>query len=269
MTRTKPRPTPLDQARAPWGWAGVGAMIGLLVVLVGWAPARWLASALAAASQGVVQLAEPRGTVWAGSGRLVLTGGAGSQGGLSLLGRIHWTLRPGIPALSADIRADCCTASQPIGLRLTPRWGGAQLAVGDGQSTWPAGALAGLGTPWNTIQAEGELELSTQGLSVEWLAGRIAAQGSAQVTARGLSSRLTTLKPMGSYRMTLTGGATPQLDLSTLDGALRLSGQGRWVGARLRFNGEAQAAPGMEAALANLLNIIGRRSGDRILISVG
>ena len=43
----------------------------------------------------------------------------------------------------------------------------------------------------------------------------------------------------------------------------------KWVGGRLRFRGEASAAPEREAALVNLLNIIGRRSGARSLIAIG
>lgn len=93
--------------------------------------------------------------------------------------------------------------------------------------------------------------------------------GSVEFTARHMSSRLSTLQPLGSYRMTLTGGDSPSLDLSTLEGALRLAGKGQWVGSRLRFSGEASAAPGMEAQLANLLNIIGRRQGERAIISLG
>jgi general secretion pathway protein N len=37
----------------------------------------------------------------------------------------------------------------------------------------------------------------------------------------------------------------------------------------VRFRGDAHAAPGAEAALANLLNIIGRRDGARSVISIG
>jgi general secretion pathway protein N len=59
------------------------------------------------------------------------------------------------------------------------------------------------------------------------------------------------------------------LRLETLEGSLQLSGSGQWVGERLHFRGEATAAPDREAALANLLNIIGRRSGARSLISIG
>ena len=65
------------------------------------------------------------------------------------------------------------------------------------------------------------------------------------------------------------GGDAPAFTLSTLEGPLQLSGNGQWVGARLRFSGEATAAPEQQAQLANLLNIIGRRQGARSLLSIG
>jgi general secretion pathway protein N len=37
----------------------------------------------------------------------------------------------------------------------------------------------------------------------------------------------------------------------------------------VRFRGEARAAEGSQAALDNLLNIIGRRQGERSVISIG
>jgi hypothetical protein len=147
--------------------------------------------------------------------------------------------------------------------------GKARVAVADGVSMWPAALLAGLGTPWNTLQLDGELGLSTQGLSVEWSAGRLAVGGRAELAAARISSRLSTLRPMGSYRITLNGGATSTLELATLEGSLQLSGNGRWVGSRLRFEGVASAAPEREAALSNLLNIIGRRNGARSIITIG
>ena len=64
------------------------------------------------------------------------------------------------------------------------------------------------------------------------------------------------------------GGAT-EIGLSTLRGDLQIQGTGQWVGGRLRFRGEAWASPNREAALANLLNIIGRRQGSRSIINLG
>jgi len=111
--------------------------------------------------------------------------------------------------------------------------------------------------------------LGTQALALHWASGRWQVAGSAQLDAQDLSSRLSTLRPMGSYRLTLSGGAAPELQLVTLAGSLQLSGQGQWVGNKLRFVGEASAAPESQAALSNLLNIIGRRNGARSTIKLG
>jgi general secretion pathway protein N len=255
-------------ARGPWGWALLGAVVGLAGSLLFFAPAAWLADAVTGASNGQVRLVEPRGTVWDGSAQLVLTGGAGSADAAALPGRLEWRLRPRLVGVVAQLRADCCT---PQGLTLQARWrlGGGSLSVADATTQWPASLATGLGTPWNTLQLDGGLQLATQGLSVEWAEGRPTVTGRAQLLAQRLSSRLSTLRPMGSYRITLQGGAPTTLNLETVEGSLQLSGKGEWVGSRLRFNGEASAAPEREAALSNLLNIIGRRNGPRSLITIG
>ena len=255
--------------RSAWGWALAGALLGALPALAVFAPAQWLASTVARASGGQVQLAQARGTVWNGSAQLVLTGGLDSQDAAALPGRLNWQLRPtwggGVRAL---VRAACCTP-EPLRLQVQPRWGGAQLTVQDNQSQWPAALLTGLGTPWNTLQLQGQLALHTSGLNAEWASGRMLLAGQLQLDALALSTRLSTLRPMGSYRLLLEGGAVPTLQLSTLNGALQMQGSGQWVGKRLRFEGEATAEPEREAALSNLLNIIGRRRGARSLITLG
>jgi general secretion pathway protein N len=252
----------------PWGWALAGALVGLLFAGIAFAPARWLAAGVARMTEQRVILSEPRGTVWEGSAQLILTGGPGSSDAAALPGRAAWTLAPRLDGLVGHLRAECCTP-QPIGLRMHWRPGAMRMEVGDGVSQWPARVLAGLGTPWNTLQIEGDLRMTTRGLSVEWSAGRPAIAGRAELEALRVASRLSTLRPMGSYRITVQGGTPATLRLDTLDGSLRLTGNGRWVGSRLHFNGEATAAPDREAALANLLNIIGRRSGARSIITIG
>lgn len=259
-------PTP----RPPWAWAGLGALVGLGLALLLFAPARWLASAVSDGTQGQVTLENPRGTVWNGSGRLVLTGGAGSRDAASLPTPVEWQLRPAPGGLVMRLTSACCTP-QPLVLGVSPRWSGYALQVQDGApSQWPAALLVGLGTPWNTLQIEGDLQLRTQGLRLDMTGGRLRIAGRADIEALGLASRLTTVRPMGSYRITVTGGDTPTLQVVTLDGsALQLTGNGQWVASRFRFSGEATAAPEREAALSNLLNIIGRRQGARSLITIG
>lgn len=253
---------------SPWAWALAGALLGLVLATLLNAPARWLTLALQQGAQGRVVFQDARGTVWHGSAQLVLAGGAGSADAAALPGRLTWRLQLNGSGLLADLQADCCM-QHAWRLSLLPRWGGAKLLMADSLSQWPAQWLTGLGTPWNTVQPEGQLSLSTQGLSVEWAEGRMSVAGRAQLDAAQISSRLSTLKPMGSYRITLHGGATPSFQLETLEGSLQLSGTGQWVGAKLRFEGVASATPERLDALSNLLNIIGRRDGARAIIKVG
>jgi len=254
--------------QTPWGWALGGVLLGLLLSLLVFAPARWLASAVRQASHSQVLLEDARGTLWSGSAQLSLTGGAGSDAVARLPSRLFWALQPGVGGMTLQLQTSCCL-TQPWHLLLLPRWAGAQLQVSDTPSTWPAQLLSGLGTPFNTLAPEGQLALSTQGLTLTWAAGRLQLAGQAQLDAQDLASRLSTLRPMGSYRLTLTGGAVPELSLVTLQGPLQLSGRGTWVGGKLRFAGEASSSPQHQAALSNLLNIIGRRNGARSIIQFG
>lgn len=253
---------------SPWLWALFGGMLGLILAMVWLAPASWLASALDRATSGRIQVVNTFGTAWTGSGQLLLTGGTGSRDRATLPGRVNWKLRLDGFALELELNAECCTP-RPLQARARPRWGGVSVQIIDSASEWPASLLEGLGAPWNTLQADGRLRLITQGLSVEWFKQQPTLAGRAELTAVALTSSLTTLKPMGSYQLLLLGGNTIEVKLATLEGNLLLSGSGRWVGPRLSFEGIASAAPGYEAALANLLNIIGRRSGARSIITLG
>jgi len=254
---------------APWRWALAGALAGLLVAPVAFAPARWLAALVGQASGEHVLLAAPRGGFWQGSAQLVLSGGAGSRDAVALPGQLRWRIRPAWSGLQVQLNADCCM-QQALQLQAMPAgWGGVQLALADSQSLWPAALLTGLGTPWNTVQAQGRLAASTQGFSVRWTQGRLSLGGRVQLDAAQVSSRLSTLQPMGSYRLLLQGGNPSTLQLSTLEGRLQLNGQGQWAGERLRFEGTASATPESVDALSNLLNIIGRRNGATAIFKVG
>ena len=254
--------------RSPWGWALAGGLLGLLGVALVWAPASWLARAAALGTQGQVQLLEPRGTLWQGSARLLLTGGADSRDHTALPTRLRWSLRPAWGGAQASVASDCCTQG-PVALRVRPGWQGLAIVIEDSRLQLPAELLTGLGTPWNTVDLQGQLRLATERLQLQWQSGRLLSQGRVRLEALAVSSRLSPLKPLGSYRLDITGGDSPRLELSTLQGDLRLSGQGQWVGSRLHFRGEASASPEREAALSNLLNILGRRQGARSLITFG
>lgn len=255
--------------RKTWAWAGLGC--GLLAALVWQAPARWLGAWVAQGSAGRLQLVEARGSLWRGSAGLVLGAGAGSRDASRLPGRLHWRLSwRGGPQLRLNL--DCCSAGE-LPLQLKPGWGRLRVELPQHQGPLlrlPAGWLTGLGTPWNTLQPSGQLRLATQAAAFEYQGGRWQVQGQLDLELHQFGSRLSTLPSLGSYRLSVLAppqGAL-QLQLQTLEGALQLQGSGRLEG-RLQFQGEARASPGQEAALNNLLNIIGRRQGERSVITIG
>jgi general secretion pathway protein N len=257
------------------GLALAGLLIGTLVALLTWPPAAWLARAAASASGDRVLLADARGTLWSGSAVLVLTGGPGSRDAAALPGRLHWTLGLDGLGLAVGLRQDCCT-DRPLALRVQAGLGrlrvtlpaptDAHAALGQ----WPMQVLAGLGTPWNTLAPRGTLALASPGFAAESVQGRWRFEGRLDLALRGVGSRLTTLPVLGDYRLSVQSGPDggAGVVLATDQGALQLSGQGEWA-PDLRFRGQAAALPEAEAALANLLNIIGRRQGAVSLISIG
>jgi general secretion pathway protein N len=252
-----------------WNWAIAGVCVGLLVALVVFAPARWLAEGVYRASGQQLSFVAPRGTVWQGSAQLMVSGSEGSRDAALLPGLTTWRIMPGWGGLSVHFKADCC-AQKALQVFVAPvGWGGVRVSLADGESQWPAALLTGLGTPWNTMRPEGQLLVMTQGLYVEWAEGRKSLNGRLQLDANEISSSLSTLQPVGSYRLVLQGGTTPTLKLDTLEGSLQLTGEGQWINQRLQFNGVASALPDRMDALSNLLNIIGKRSGARATIKLG
>ena len=256
-------------------WALGGLVAGCLIALVVFAPAAWLAQAVASATQDRVLLADARGTVWGGSAVAVLTGGNGSHDATSLPGRLEWTLRPRAWGLALQLRQACCLNGS-VRIEITPgisRTLYTLVPPAGWVGQWPSAFLGGLGTPWNTMELGGSVRLESSGLRVESVQGRWVVDGQAELHVVNLSSRLTTLEALGTYRMNLSGDAANPgvsvLTLTTQDGPLKLSGTGTWGPSGVRFRGEARASAVEEAALSNLLNIIGRRDGARSVISIG
>jgi general secretion pathway protein N len=126
----------------------------------------------------------------------------------------------------------------------------------------PAELLAGLGAPWNTMQLTGTLKLAAEGLAGKWSSsgGLEDMTGRATLDVLGVATALSTIKPLGSYRLSTTGSV---MRLETLadqptEAALLLSGTGKIEQGRASFLGEASAAAGREEALSNLLHIVGQ-----------
>ncbi len=275
---------PITTTHTSTRWAWMGAGLGLALAFITQAPAHWLTHAIEQASGERVLLPDTQGTVWNGSAQWVLNEGplniaaspnlARPASTTALPTRVTWQLGPSIDfsnlriVLSAHIASACCTP-QPVRVDVSPLWRGVRVQVHNHTSSWPASWLVGLGAPWNTVQPEGQMQLHTTQLQWTQQAGTEQLQGTAELQMQQLSTRLSTLRPLGSYRVRVQGGDTMAITLDTLEGGLLLQGTGQLLNGHVRFNGEASATPDAEAVLSNLLNILGQRQGAKSILKMG
>lgn len=266
-------PVTIPSTHTRWAWTGTG--LGLALALITQAPAHWLTHAIEQATGERVLLPDAQGTVWNGSARWVLNEGPLNMARTTgLPTRVTWQLGPRIDfdhlrlTLSATVASACCTP-QPVRVDISPMWRGMRVQVSDHTSHWPANWLEGLGTPWNTVQPEGQMQLQTTQLQWSQQGNTEQLQGQAELQMQQFGTRLSTLRPLGTYRVHLQGGETMAITLSTLEGSLQLSGNGQLLHGRVHFSGEATAAPDAEAALSNLLNILGQRQGAKSILKMG
>ena len=271
--------------------AGWSACAGLLLGVVLQAPASWLSEAVATATQQRVLLLNPQGTVWQGSAEWALSDGqhtlataqdANAHKGMAvptrLASRVQWQIGPGIDfqnfalGIRLELQSACCTPI-PLQVFAAPTWTGLQLRSQTLTSQWPATWLVGLGAPWNTLQPEGQMQLRTQ--VVQWQQPWSLAHAQPKLTGEvelqwlQFSTRLSTLRPLGNYRVVVKGGDTMQVTLETLEGSLQLQGRGEWLQGRLRFRGEAKAQSDAQSAVSNLLNVLGQRRGNVSFMELG
>ena len=257
-------------------WSLTGVLVGACFALVSQAPATWLAKAINNASQQRFVLQNAQGTVWRGSALALLAEGSQAAHTLAtpLPTRLHWNFSTGFDShlmrlvMRAQIQSACCTPT-PMQLAISLGWQGLRIDVVDQQSQWPANWLVGLGAPWNTVQPQGSMQLRTENLTWQSNASTSSMQGTAELTLSQLATPLSTLRPLGTYRLRVQGGDTMAVSLATLEGGLQLSGHGQWANGHLRFKGEARAQPAFEAALSNLLNILGQRQGAISIMELG
>lgn len=254
-------------------WSAVlVALASVVAVVVVAAPAQWVALALTQASSGRLLLADVKGSLWSGSGVLVVSDGhADASTRLALPGRLDWRVAPG--ALATGTLAvnftQTAVLDQPVDLRVGLLGGPARLSPAT--LRLPASLLTALGAPFNTLRPGGVLQLSWQGLQF----GPQGVRGAIDAEWQQASSRLTPVAPMGHYRLSTDGFAPgARLQLSTLAGPLALSGDGRIDdGGRLKFSGRAEPAAGTDPAtrtqLDGLITLLGQRSGNGAQLSIG
>ena len=241
--------------RAALPWLLVAVLSSGTVVLV-LLPAAWITPQFTKASCGHVNLVDPAGSLWNGSATLMLAAGSDTSSATLLPGRIEWHTAFW-PLFTGRVQMTMLQSeAMPVPITVDATRRGAVLS--QGSIAVPAALLTGLGAPFNTLDLQGEVRLAWS----DWRSFDQEAFGQLTVTLNDASSRVSLVKPLGSYQVVIQAqGNSSTIDLSTLKGPLMLKGHGMVGGGVSSFNGTASAAPEARDNLAGLLNLLGRPSG--------
>jgi general secretion pathway protein N len=231
------------------GVAAYGAFLAATV------PARWLEARLATAAAARYQVQAADGTLWKGEARAVVN----APGGTLVVDRFAWRFLPsrllqGRVAFAIDAKGAGFEAAGEAS-RSFAGWGLRDLTAQADAAL--AAAMVPLVGRW---RPEGRVSIAARGLDISGEDVR----GDARIEWKGAAIGLSEVKPLGSYRVEIDAdGPGAKLNVSTLEGSLRLTGQGRidWP-ARLAFAGEARGEAAKAEALAPLLDLMGPARPD-------
>jgi general secretion pathway protein N len=248
-----------------WLLAGVAS---IALTVLAFFPASWVAVMVEKQSAGRLTLGDAHGTLWRGSA--FIGGAAGGNDPVTPLlpGRFSWHLSPlvSLGSVYAELQNDA-SLSQTISVKGNwHRW-----QVSSGSISLPAEGLAALGAPLNTVQPSGQMRLSWEPLQLTRQNGKVEITGAMRLAINDLASRMSPVRPLGSYELTLDWrGTQASVELKTVNGPMLLNGLGKISDGRLQFSGTAQAETGQEQRLENFLNLLGqtRREGDKDVITL-
>ncbi|WP_025916090.1 type II secretion system protein N [Herminiimonas sp. CN] len=237
-------------------WVLAGCISAALTVLA-YVPASWMAVLLEAQTAGRLTLGDAQGTLWSGSASIGGAPGPTDPVTPLLPGRFSWRLSPLLLLGKVRLQLENPAAlTQPVSVEGS--W--SQWQVSAAAVVLPAERLAGLGAPLNTIAPSGRMRLSWNMLEVARQGQKIGLQGTLRLEIEDIASRLSPIKPLGAYLVTMDWrGQSAQLLLKTVKGPLLLNGGGAIEQGRLHFSGTAEAAAADRERLANLLNLLGQR----------
>lgn len=242
----------------------IAVAVGLTVLL--FFPATWLGPMVEKQTGARLTLGDAQGTLWRGS---AFIGGAPGEGGSVtplLPGRFSWRLSKMVLLGRVELELENPQAlTQPV--LVTGSW--SEWQVSPAAIRLPAAGLAGLGAPLNTLAPSGVMQLSWTTLALARAGNTVSVNGRTLLSMQDMGSRMSPIKPLGSYELAFDWrGQQAQLNLRTVRGALLLSGTGALNNGRLQFSGQAEAGPGYEDTLGNLLNLLGQRrlvAGKKII----
>ena len=234
-------------------------LVGLgcyLLFLLATVPSTWLVWGMSKYSNGTIQLNQANGSLWRGTGKLVVFY---PQTTPHDLGDAEWGINP-LWLLTGRVQLRLQTSTPDTRINGKLRVGYKSFSLNDLEIVQPAQRAAIFYPAARLINPEGQLRFTTDTLSFD----SDGVEGTATLVWRAAGSRFSNVNPLGDYRLEITGeGTTAKLKLSSERGDLTLAGQGQWQlqTGQLQFNGTA-TPKARKQELESLLSMLGKDRGN-------
>lgn len=241
------------------GWRTWLLFVGaFFVTLIVTAPATLLARMVEGSSNGQFVLANATGTVWQGNAIPALRQ---RTGGLFALEKLHWDVAI-LPLftgkLSIKFRWDNMEQLQPVVATISY----SQIELSNVVIPLHAGLLGELSPLLQPVQLSGQMLIKSDQFTIS----RQGMSGSAVADWTHAGSVLSSVNPLGSYRINLAGsGERLDVTLITTSGVLLLDGTGNFSSGRgLSFQGTARASAKSNGSIDELLSNFGPESAPGV-----
>ena len=232
--------------------------IAFVATLIASAPASVLSSIAESVSKQKFVLANATGTVWQGSATPAIRQRSGS---LMVLEKLHWEIDI-LPLFTGKLVIQLRWENVEQALPMVATLSFTQIELSNALLPLNAEFLGEISPLLKPIQLSGQMQIS----STQFTLSQQGMNGNAIAEWTNAGSILSAVKPLGQYRINLTGSGTKlDISLKTVSGVLQMEGNGSFAPEQgLRFNGTARAAAESKGGLDELLNNFGPESSPGV-----
>lgn len=241
------------------GWrASVLFAIAFIITLIVTAPATLLARMVEAGSNGQFVLANAGGTVWHGSATPAIRQRTGN---FVALEKLHWDI-DWLPLFTGKIITRLRWENVEQALPMVATFSFSQIELRNAILPLQAAILGELTPMLQPVQLSGKMQIKSDLFTFS----KSGINGNAIADWTNAGSVLSTVNPLGSYRINLAGaGERLDVTLITTSGALLLEGKGSFTRNQgLKFQATARATAESKGRLDELLNNFGPESAPGV-----
>jgi len=190
------------------GLAYLGAVLcGYVLFLLITLPAYWADWLVSRASHNAVRIQQPEGTLWGGSGSLVVQ----SIGQERMQARIAWSIQP-LWLFTGKLQARLSSRDAGSPLNVTLRIGYRHLSISDVDAAVPVSVLSAFNPAVDLVAPSGRLQITAQQATLT----PAGLDGGLQLTWLGAGARMGGLSEVGDYRLVVIGrGPTAELRIES------------------------------------------------------